>query len=122
MAPSRSRTNTNRRRVGVALVAATTLAVGAYFVSSGGESSRRSPHSAVSHHGANASHTVIPVDIYAATSVLRPEIATDLSRLFVPSGFGDMVTVIAPATNQILSQLSTGRGFTPPPVVPSFYL
>ncbi len=63
-----------------------------------------------------------PLEIYAHTSSLRPDVATDLQRVYVPSGRADKVTVIDPITKRIVSQFSTGRGSTPQHIVPSFDL
>ncbi len=64
----------------------------------------------------------MPIDVYAHTSSVRPDVATDLHRVYVPSGRADEVTVIDPVTKQIVSTFSTGRGSTPQHIVPSFDL
>ena len=71
--------------------------------------------------GAHRTPTV-PLAIYAHTLTVRPDVATDLPRVYVPSGRADKVTVIDPVTKQIVSQFSTGRGSTPQHIVPSFDL
>jgi len=61
-------------------------------------------------------------NIYAGTASVRADIANDVNRVYVPSGLGNMVTVIDPTTKQIIAQFSTGRATTPQHVVPSFDL
>ncbi|MGZ4737498.1 MAG: YncE family protein, partial [Acidimicrobiia bacterium] len=64
----------------------------------------------------------VPLAIYAHTLTVRPDVATDLPRIYVPSGRADKITVIDPVTKQMVSQFSTGKGSTPQHIVPSFDL
>src|SRR5580704_17293705 len=41
-------------------------------------------------------------DVYADTQTLRADVATDLNRVYVPSGISNVVTIIDPVTKQIV--------------------
>src|SRR6478752_875774 len=61
-------------------------------------------------------------EVYAHTTAVRPDVATDLRRVYVPSGRADTVTAIDPSTKSIVGHFSTGLGSTPQHIVPSFDL
>ena len=59
-------------------------------------------------------------DVYADTNTLRADVATDLNRVYVPSGISNLVTIIDPVTRQIVGSF-TSEG-TPQHIVPSYDL
>ena len=111
-----------RRRLGVALVFVSLFAAGTYLVTRDTSALtagtvRTRPRPAPTTRPLAAS-----TNVYAATAAVAPAIANDANRVYVPSGLADAVTVIDPATKQIVLSTSTGRGTTPQHVVPSFDL
>ena len=48
-------------------------------------------------------------NVYAATAAVRADIAGGASRVYVPSGIRDIVTVIDPATKQIEPSQCPGK-------------
>ncbi len=126
MSADARRTVIRRRRVAVGLALLTIAAVVGYVVIASGDSAPAPAGVAATgstHRAATLRrrrHRQPPVAVYAATQTVDPAVAGDLNRVYVPSGLADMVTVIDPATKQIVSSFSTGRGSTPQHVVPSF--
>ncbi len=59
-------------------------------------------------------------NVYAHTKTLRADVATDLNRVYVPSGISDLVTIIDPVTKQVVGTFSSPG--TPQHIVPSFDL
>ena len=111
-----------RRRLGVGLVFVSLVAAATYFVTR----DTTTPNSVTVRTGPRPAPTTLPpaasTAVYAATAAVAPAIANDANRVYVPSGLADAVTVIDPATKQIVMSTSTGRGTTPQHVVPSFDL
>lgn len=108
----------------LALICASVIVAGAVILAGRGGSTSGTPRRlASSSHRTTSARTVPPlVDVYAANGKLRADVAADPHRVYVPSGIADVVTVIDPATNRIVSQFSTGRGSTPQHIVPSYDL
>ena len=113
-----------RRRLGVTLVCISAFAAGTYFATR--DSSAPTAVTARTRTRPPPTPTTrlpeTPTNVYAATAAVAPAIANDATRVYVPSGLADAVTVIDPATKQIVSSTPTGRGTTPQHVVPSFDL
>jgi YVTN family beta-propeller protein len=59
-------------------------------------------------------------NVYAYTTILRADVATDLARVYVPSGISNVVTIIDPATRQIVRPFASDG--TPQHIVPSYDL
>jgi YVTN family beta-propeller protein len=59
-------------------------------------------------------------DVYAHTKVLRSDVATDLSRVYVPSGLSNVVTIIDPSTRKVVGSIRSEG--TPQHIVPSYDL
>ena len=122
MTSASDRARYTRRLAAVGLAVVSVLSLAVYLTASdGATSSKPTPHASTP-RSPITTRPLVPVQIYAHTDTVRPEIATDINRVYVPSGLADMVTVIDPATKQIVSQFSTGRGSTPQHVIPSFDL
>jgi Uncharacterized conserved protein len=113
-----------RRRAGVALALASVVGlVVTYFATTGTVSHTKATiHRVAAPRRGRADPARPKTNVYAATTAVRPEIANDVNRVYIPSGLADTVTVIDPATKQIVSRFSTGRGSTPQHVIPSFDL
>ena len=113
-----------RRRLGVALVCISAFAAGTYFATR--DSSAPTAVTARTRTRPPPTPTTrlpeTPTNVYAATAAVAAAFANDATRVYVPSGLADVVTVIDPATKQIVSSTPTGRGTTPQHVVPSFDL
>ncbi|UFS95626.1 YncE family protein [Nocardia huaxiensis] len=62
-----------------------------------------------------------PTDVYAATRELSPAVAGHLTRVYVPNSESNSVTVIDPATFQVIDTYPSG-GKEPQHVVPSYDL
>lgn len=62
-----------------------------------------------------------PADVYAGTRELSPAVADHLPRVYVPNSESHTITVIDPATFQIVDSYSAG-GSEPQHVVPSYDL
>jgi len=58
------------------------------------------------------------VNVYAHTTSMRADIANDLARVYVPSGISNVLTVIDPATRQVIGTFPSGG--TPQHIVPSY--
>ena len=100
---------------------------GLYFawmgLTSGGASAREGRARSVRIRSAGARPSAPPPRaVYAATSTVRPDVATDLRRVYVPSGRADKVVAIDPVTKTVVAEFSTGVGSTPQHVVPSYDL
>ena len=59
-------------------------------------------------------------DVYAYTKTLRADVATDLDRVYVPSGISNVVTIIDPVTRQVVGSFASEG--TPQHIVPSYDL
>ena len=59
-------------------------------------------------------------NVYAYTTTLRADVATDLNRVYVPSGISNVVTIIDPVTRQIVGSFASDG--TPQHIVPSYDL
>src|SRR3954452_8258476 len=115
-----------RRSLALLLVVVTGVAV--YLVVAGVTSDRavgRLVHTRTGSRTARSTATgsAAPTpNVYAHTATVRPEVAADLRRVYVPSGRADTVTAIDPSTKAIVGHFSTGPGSTPQHIVPSFDL
>ena len=119
--PRRTRASPLRRPIAIVLGLASALVV--IYATANTSNTKTTPHRP-SHSTQDPGRTrsALPVAVYAGTASVRADIANDVSRVYVPSGLGDMVTVIDPTTRRIVTQVATGRGSTPQHVVPSFDL
>ncbi len=59
-------------------------------------------------------------NIYSAINQVRPDVASDPARVYVPNGLSNTLSVIDPATHAVVATVKTGR--EPQHVVPSFDL
>jgi YVTN family beta-propeller protein len=59
-------------------------------------------------------------DVYAHTKALRADVATDLNRVYVPSGISNVVTIIDPSTRKVVGSVASAG--TPQHIVPSYDL
>ncbi len=125
MAPRPTRRQLLIRRTTVLIaVVATVYAIAAHFSSSGRAAPSTLLGGAASGRDAATSRrsSGAPVNVYAHTSTLRADVATDLRRVYVPSGRANMITEIDPATMKVVAQFSTGPGTPPQHIVPSYDL
>jgi DNA-binding beta-propeller fold protein YncE len=56
--------------------------------------------------------------VYTHTKTLRADVATDLDRVYVPSGISNVVTIIEPRTRKIVGSFTSDG--TPQHIVPSY--
>ena len=112
-----------RRRVVVGLaLAAVTVVIVTLLVRTGDHGVRRVTGRRVVAVSRDHRVRAATLNVYAAARAVAPQAAGDLARVYVPSGLGDTVTVIDPATKQVVARVATGRGSTPQHVIPSFDL
>lgn len=125
MGAPRDRAHARRRRIVVGLTVATAVAAIAVAATTIGASQRTVATRPVSDTAPTrraTPSTTTTTAVYAHDTTVRPDIAGDLPRVYVPSGGADRVEVIDPATKKIVSGFSTGRGSTPQHIVPSYDL
>lgn len=120
MQPRPTRAQVVRRWAAVVLVVVTAVAL-IYVATAGGGSGGKTTSTRASSRVPSPVRGPSPTAaVYAHTAALRPDLAGDAARVYVPSGSADTVSVIDPATKRIVAQFSTGRGSTPQHIVPSY--
>jgi len=100
----------------VAVVAA--LSVAALAVGNRSRHATPPVHALGSVGAANGSRREGRTNVYAYTTKLRADVAVDLARVYVPSGISNVVTIIDPATKQIVGTFPSDG--TPQHIVPSY--